>query len=727
VAVDDDPATEETSAEADIIQPNANIEWTEIPTVDVDNPTLHRGVVLGPDGTPLAGASVYAASTIELLELAEADEVSSEDLGPVRAVTDAQGRFEFTAEDLSWVTIAGERKRWETLLVVTKEGLVPGWLKTWGEDRSFREHWHPHVSREVAVRTRAPFNLTGTLLLEGGTPLADARIRLRGLQAPVEYDLDLHIPREETAALGLFEGVDYAETLYRPVVLPGLVTEAVTDQEGRFELPGLPEGFIANIEISHPEAVTTSLRVATREIEPVYREPFEVALGIEASTPDDEAAAPTLYGSGFTAEVPLGVVLRGQVTSAEWGDDTKIAGVTVAVANHNSPDGMQGQQFTTDAEGRFEITGLSPYPAGYELAFIGSFNVPYRSHRQRIVPGQDADVELLPAVPYRLTLTNPQGEPVERTVFSIVVQDRPGLVYRDAKERLDEAVQTAPGVYEGFVPQGPGAVLVERGARTDRPVAVDPKAFFEPGRSDWTLEEERYAYGDGWRIVQPGVIVTDQLAPNANREYEQLKLAAAVFTDARREDGVLELSATVYTDPPVEVSLVDEAGRPVQNARVERQMTQYNADGLPATFFVHGLHPDRAEFLVFHHDDSGLIGTWSATLTDEPVRIVMRPASTLLGRFVDDAGELDDDFGMRIFGDEIMPGTFVAGRVYNTTEVPGERNGEFRLNVPPGVEVWGELVRKGYDSTTRPAVGTAFGPLIPQPGETIDLGDITVP
>jgi Zn-dependent protease with chaperone function len=717
-----EPAAESVAAPP---PPNPNITWTGIPQVDRDNPTLHRGVVLGPDGAPLAGASVYAASTIELFDLKRVDE-----LGPARAVTDAQGRFEFTAEDLSWVTPGGERKRWETLLVVTREGVVSGWLKTWGEDRSLRSHWHPHVSREIAVRTRPAASLTGTFLLEGGAPLAEARVRLTGLMAPVEYDLERHIPQEEENPLGLFSGVDYAETLYRPDLLPGLVTETTTDPEGRFELPGLPEGFIASIEVSHPQAVTTGLRVAIRAIEAVYRKrmTFETLDTANEASPDaDREATPTLYGSGFTKELPPGIVLRGQVVSAEWGDRKTLAGVVVAQANHNSPDGMSGQQFTTDADGRFEITGLSPYPEGYELAFVGSFNVPYRSHRQRIVAGQDANVELQPAVPYRLKLTNPQGEPVERDVYSIEVQQTPGSVRRDIKSRFHDAVQVAPGVYEGIVPTGPAAVLVKRGARADRPVAVDPKAYFEPGRTDWTLEEERYAYGDEWRIVQVGVSETDRLAYNANPAHEQLDLAAAVFTNARKEDGVLKLSATVYSDPPVEFTLVDEAGVLVDSARVERQLERYEDDGLPATFAVHGLHPERAEFLAFYHEERRLIGTLSTTWKSEPIRVVMRPAATLRGRFVDGSGKLDDDFGMRLLGDGVMPDTFVAGRMFNTTEKPGERDGEFWWEVPPGMEVRGEFVRKAPDNRTRPSVGAAFGPLIPQPGETIDLGDLTVP
>jgi hypothetical protein len=274
----------------------SKIDWTGIPKVDLENAALHRGVVLGPDGKPLAGASVYAASTIELLEMADGDAVSVKDLGPVRAVTDDEGRFQFKAEDLTWVTTAGERKRWEALLIATKEGVAPGWLKTWGADRSFREHWHPGQTLEVAIRTRPPATLSGQLLLQGGAPLLGAQVRLTGLMAPVEYDLEKHVPKEEVNELGLFQGIDYEEALYRPQLLPDLNTTATTDEHGRFELPGLPEGFIANIEATHPEAQTTNLRVAIRAIEPVYR---GSSFGRVEKTPRDPgckgASPPVVY------------------------------------------------------------------------------------------------------------------------------------------------------------------------------------------------------------------------------------------------------------------------------------------------------------------------------------------------------------------------------------------------------------------------------------------------
>lgn len=57
----------------------------------------------------------------------------------------------------------------------------------------------------------------------------------------------------------------------------------------------------------------------------------------------------------------------------------------------------------------------------------------------------------------------------------------------------------------------------------------------------------------------------------------------------------------------------------------------------------------------------------------------------------------------------------------------GERSGEFRLILPPEKEVRGEFVRRLADYLMRPLASTAFGPLTPKPGETIQLGDLLVP
>jgi hypothetical protein len=105
----------------------------------------------------------------------------------------------------------------------------------------------------------------------------------------------------------------------------------------------------------------------------------------------------------------------------------------------------------------------------------------------------------------------------------------------------------------------------------------------------------------------------------------------------------------------------------------------------------------------------------------------MRPAVTLIGRITDRSGAPNFDFRIRVLGEGVPPDTYVAGRMYRPSDAPGERKGEFRLVVPAGVPLRGEFVRKTPDWQTRPSAGTAFGPLNPKSGETVDLGNLTVP
>ena len=603
--------------------------------------------------------------------------------------------------------------------MATKDGLAPAWLKTWGDDRTLRSHWDPWQTRPVELHLTEPATLTGRFLGPDGQPLEEAPVELLGVLVPQDRDLDKHIAEQERPDGGGFgSGPNYQETIGRPGLLPGVPLSAKTDAAGRFTLTGLPQDRIVRLQVRHPAVETTTLRAAVRAMDPVYRD----------SRRAKKEEPPTLQGSGFTQPLPAGVTLAGQVTTA-FLDRKPVAGVQVSLPNHNAADGTMGEKILTDADGRFTLTGL--YEAargeGYELAFVGSFQVPYASRRQTLRPGIDADVEIQPAVPYRLRLTDPAGKPVDRRVFSVVVQQTPGSVRSDVKPRFNDSVRVAPGVYEGIVPTGPGAVVALRGFKSDRPVAVDPKAFFSPGRTDWTLEEQQYAYGNAWQIARPGVSTTLQLLVQGYNTLDQLDLAAVAFADARPQDGPLELSATVHQDHPPEVTLVDEAGAPVTGAKLRRQLDRYDGELATATFPLPGLHPERAEFFTFTHEQRGLIGVLKTTLTAGPLRVVMRPAVTITGRFVTADGKPSNDFGMSVRGGGVPPDTFVIAPIWKSPDSRDDWQGRFSLTVAPGFEYTGDFVRKVPYWRTRTTVGLAFGPLTPTAGATVDLRDVVVP
>jgi hypothetical protein len=69
-----------------------------------------------------------------------------------------------------------------------------------------------------------------------------------------------------------------------------------------------------------------------------------------------------------------------------------------------------------------------------------------------------------------------------------------------------------------------------------QPASVDPKAFFAPGRTDWTDLERRTDYGTSEALVSGGGRVM------------QHDYAAIVLVDPPEDSNPLELSATVMKD-----------------------------------------------------------------------------------------------------------------------------------------------------------------------------------
>jgi hypothetical protein len=157
---------------------------------------------------------------------------------------------------------------------------------------------------------------------------------------------------------------------------------------------------------------------------------------------------------------------------------------------------------------------------------------------------------------------------------------------------------------------------------------------------------------------------------------------------------------------------------------VKRQLEKYNGKDMPSTFPLYGLHPERAEMIQFHHDKRGLIGFLRAKLTDKPLQVVMKPPAILVGSFVTKDGKPSFDFGAIVEG-AVIPRTHLGNFTRNTDST---RKGRFALAVPPDETYSGKLMRKTHNSWyPRPTLGKAFGPVKPEAGEVIELGEIFVP
>jgi hypothetical protein len=243
------------------------------------------------------------------------------------------------------------------------------------------------------------------------------------------------------------------------------------------------------------------------------------------------------------------------------------------------------------------------------------------------------------------------------------------------------------------------------GGRDYRPASVDPKAFFAPGRTEWTAQEWISTYG-----------TKDTLVTSTGLHYQD-EYAAIVLVNPRPDSKPLELSATVVKAKPRRVSLIDPDGKPVVDVQT-RGMTSYPYASEPplrsASFSLTTVHPERVRHITFWQEERRLIGFLEARGDgDAPYTVRMQPWAAVTGRLVDEKGKplMASLQGVPEMG-------FHAGGD------PTDENGRFRIDrLLPG-----QLSSALYYRADIPGgfVGTAFEKLVLRPGEVRDLGDIRI-
>jgi beta-lactamase regulating signal transducer with metallopeptidase domain len=676
---------------------------------DPDDPQLaghFSGRVHGPDGKPLSGAQVFIVPVYG----------ANKEAGPVRARTDADGRFEFDAADMTYTEQDGLPARREGLLMAAKDGYAPDWLPTWGHRTGlgFRTHWDPIKGADVSLHlAKDDVPIHGRFLDPDGRPLKDARVRLTELMIPRQRDLDAHLAfMTNLGDAYLLVSIDYERNLYQPRFLPRLTTETRTDADGRFTMSGLGRDRLAVLHVSAPSVVDTTLTVMTRNAP-------DVVLSPQAGG----KATDVIHGAGFTLQLRRGLTVKGLVRDR----DTREPIPGMWVTWHRDPmrdPAAAVEAPVTDEKGRFTISGLYPELFDWDKTnhVLTAFPRPggqYLVSEGYIEPGADVVIECMRGIPFRLKLVDEQGKPVEANVDYHYIAPNPEV--EDLIKPFlsgcnwplaNGAARRADGIYEGVVLPGPGAVLVKTPGRSYRPAHVDPKAFFAPGRTEWTAQEQISTYGTH-NTLQIGGEWTDQ------HDY-----AAIVLVNPARNAAPLELSATVVDDKPRRISLIDPDGKPVVGAQSEG-LTWFPWSASPtlraASFPVTKLHPDRARRITFVQEERQLIGFLMARGDGEtPYTVRMQPWGTVTGQLVDETGSLSDVAFLSLRGDGgFDPNPDPEVGEYAHVEI--DKTGRFRVDhLIPGQRYRAEVYRG-----TAKLAGMAFENLVVRPGEVRDLGAIS--
>ncbi len=653
-------------------------------TVDPDDPAYadrYVGQVLGPDGGPLAGARVY---------LMDPDANPSEErpVAPVRAVTDRSGRFRFSAPDWTDRALDGLPVRRAGLLIAMAESYGPDWVRTWQPKTT---EWTLKLVRDVPIH--------GLLLDQEGRPLVDVNVKVMNLSVPDHLDDFLNSGRGGF----LHPGYRFRDSLYWPSFAPGMTGTAITDHEGRFRVAGLGGERVTTLNYRGAAISEWNNQVMTRDAPDVVRHPNK--------------PASITYGAGFTLRLKPGRTVAGIVRDKQTGEPLPGMWVSPSYVPES-----RGDFPATDVKGRFTITGLSP-----EHKTLAIWTGPPPGSRHFMAMGDvpdhgDVVIECPRGIPYRLSLVDEAGKPVEAVVNYYAVDPNPNVssVLADPSQGLrpfNRAKRLDDDSYLGAVLPGPGAVFATPRRGGYRPAHVDPKAFFAPGKSDWKPEDEPKPYGNHEIIVSPATWLL------------QRSCSAIILVNPPADSAPLELSATVIRDRPRQVTLLDPDGKPLIGVQAQRET------GLPwnqqaplraASFPLMGLLPDRLQPILFVHNAKKLIGFLMARRdSDEPYTVRLEPWGTIRGRLFDEGGQPRARVGLtysceRAFPSPDDPWHGVVPLHPHPSET--DTDGRFTLEpVFPGVAC---TIRAWIEPAGRPARSIEIEDIKVASGRVRDLGDI---
>ncbi len=536
-----------------------------------------KGRVLNPEGEPVAGAHLF------LLSAAIQKKADS----PIRATTDPDGRFRFTAHPEDFGP-QGKGK-----LVATAKGFGLDWIDLSAKDRS-EERTLQLVVDDVPIEGRV-------LDLEG-KPVAGATLRvLRVGKMPGGGDLkpwlDKNIEMRRKGTYLNENGLDVirADLLDLPLI-------ARTAADGSFRLTGFGRDRVVRLDIEGPDIVWRKMWSVTR---PGPARGFIPGFWGVYATRFEYLASPCKPIVG---------------TVREKGTGKPLSGITVGSVMHGNVE------TTTDKEGRYRIVGVAKNPS-YTIVAEGKYHFNCTKHDIGDTPGLEpitVNFELERAILVRGRVTNKAtGEPIRSSVFYCALADNPNV--KDFKEignfahvHLGNPFDTAAdGSFTALGIPGPGLLVV----------CADNGAFVEAKPID--------AKGAPLKTV-PNIVLTGN--------------HALVSINVSENDPKTQVQ-DITLDPgrSVKGTVLGPDGQPLLGARVTGLTPVYNRNarespeqaGLKgADFTVLALAPGQDRQLVFFHPQKNL-GKVLRLHGDEKGRLNVRlePLGALCGRMLTPAGQ----------------------------------------------------------------------------------------
>lgn len=675
-----------------------------------------QGRVLGPDAKAVAGAKVYYYFLTH-----------QEEALPVRATTDAQGRFAFTLtpKDIPLsadAEHADPRKMGQ--VIVKADGFTFAWHGVAKQHRNLTLH--------VAADSTP---LTGRLIDLQGKPLAGLRVTAWSVAAPETGDLAPFVK-----ALRSRESFNAAyrkhlpHRLWNPFIwsprIP-LLPATTTDVNGRFRLRGLAKEQLVQLRIEGAAIQTQNLFVMTR---PIPRE--DAALLSAPRFKHRPEFGPServvVLANGFDYPLPPGLTVAGSVRDEET--KKPIARAIVESYRLAGADLPQNGIYHTvaDEQGRYRFTGL-PRGKGNRIRIRPPGDRPYIPIVMEVpvpvvkdVPAVKSfdeatvDVTLTRGVWVDVTVADKStGRPVPGSVSYFVLPEKPSPQRPFDRPFADSYDDVMPIANDG----------------TFRFVAV-PRRAIVAVRADW----EKYP-----------------IAPEAATIRLHSGLSAANFQafaeiNPKLDEEPIKLNIALDAGCIVKGKIVDPQGQPLSGVvAAALRHDWYWREDIPlktAEFTVLGLRPDRPRLLCFVHEEKKLAGSVVVRGDEKaPLTVKLQPWASVSGRLFDAKGKpvpnatlwfteipvrrpgqpMSLDTGLHVFSRWVRR----LGMMPPDKPDPDPRTdeqGRFRIDhLVPGLKYNLALVDDRGGAARFEQIkwqGLVFAQLILKPGEAKELGDV---
>lgn len=540
----------------------------------------------------------------------------------------------------------------------------------------------------ITLRLVEDVPLRGRLVDTDGHPIAGASVRGQTLAQTRERTLDTYVAALEGGTIPPLAREVFDQFLrFRQ----GTAPEALTDENGTFELHGVGTERLVGIEFVGGGAALGEARMLTRKLDEAILDSANAQSFEKVLNPGDLVVAErTRPVEGVVVDDATGEPLAGVgVYSYSIG---QMFGMPVL-------DGAHKLRATTDADGRFRLLGFAK-SAGNSVIFLPGDDQPYLVRVVRIADTDGMEpIELKVALHRGVWISgrvvdSATGAPVRaRVTYYPHLLNEPVAEIEQFKDRQidggDGRVTTGPdGRFRIVGLPGRGLVGVEAPGEYYQGAGFDPS---------WGLNEDGAVllYGSGGR--EPG--------PSWPTAMTMLDVPA----DAEVQD----CTVTVVPGQTVHLEVVDAEGRPVEGYEVRGRWSSEvrTSDFAGSDLDVRQLGPDEVRLVSVRSADAraGALRRVRAADASAPAVLKLQPTATITGRVLDPDGV---PLAQASIGLRFMPNWEITG-IHGSTDDQGRfvvegviPGGDYRVSV----ETFGAIT----GITTVEAVA---------PGARVDVGE----